>query len=88
MKKKRSRAEPVFKEYNQDQLLLLPPSLEELVPRNHVVRIVNKTIYQMTIRSIVKACKGGGAGSYHPMMMLKALIYAFILGRPLRLPHT
>ncbi|MDM7920481.1 MAG: IS1182 family transposase [Methanosarcina sp.] len=77
MKKKRRRAQPVFKEYNQDQLLLLPPSLEELVPKNHVVRIVNKAIDQMNIHSIVKTYKGGGTSSYHPKMMLKVLIYAY-----------
>lgn len=31
----------VFKKYVQDQPMLLPPSYEELVPRNHPLRVVN-----------------------------------------------
>jgi hypothetical protein len=34
----------------------------------------------MTIRSSVKAYRGGGTGSYNPTMMLKVLIYAEELG--------
>lgn len=77
MKRKRKQSLPVFKEYNQDQLLLLPPSLEELVPQKHVVRLVNQTIEQMNIEPLRARYKGGGTSSYHPKMMLKVLIYAY-----------
>ena len=33
-----------YKPYNQGGQWLLPPSLEELVPQNHFVRIVSKTV--------------------------------------------
>ena len=33
-----------YKPYNQDEQWLLPPSLGELVPQNHFVRIVSKTV--------------------------------------------
>ncbi len=77
MKKKRKRGLPVFKEYNQEQLLLLPPSLDELVPQNHVVRVVNRTIDRMNIDPLLARYKGGGTSSYHPKMMLKVMIYAY-----------
>ena len=32
--------EQVFKDYHQHQLMLLPPSLEELIPENHLVYVV------------------------------------------------
>jgi len=76
MKKKRRRAQPVFKEYNQDQLLLLLQP-EELVPNNHVVRLVNKAIDHMNIRSIVKAIQGRRHQQLPSTMMLKVLIYAY-----------
>jgi len=66
-----------FKEYQMDQPLLLPPSLEELVPENHLVRIVNKVIENMNLTNLLKEYKGGGNSSYHPKMMLKVIIYAY-----------
>ena len=37
-------AQPIFKAYHQNQVLLLPPSLEELIAGNHPVRIVNEVL--------------------------------------------
>jgi hypothetical protein len=34
----------VFKRYNPSQGMLLPPSLEELIPLAHPVRVVNEVI--------------------------------------------
>ncbi len=69
---------PVFKAYNPDQLSLLPPSLEELIPENHVVRIVRKVVDQINIDSLLSKYEGGGCSSYHPKMLLKVIIYAYI----------
>lgn len=32
--------QPVFKLYNQQQVLAIPPALEELIPHAHPIRIV------------------------------------------------
>ena len=77
MKKKRKPIPPVFKEYNQEQMWLLPPSLEELISPTHLVRTVNAAINGMDLKNILKAYKGGGTSSYHPQMLLKVLIYAY-----------
>ena len=66
-----------FKEYNMNQQMLLPPSLEELVPENHIVRVVNKAIDKMSIDPLLSRYKGGGASNFHPKMMLKVLVYAY-----------
>lgn len=49
----------VFKTYNQDQLSLLPPSYDDLVPVNHPVRIVNTIIDHVDISALEKSYKGG-----------------------------
>lgn len=67
-----------FKEYNQHQLLLLPPSLEELIDKNHPVRVVNWIIDSLDIRLLIRKYKGGGTTSYHPRMLLKVLVYAYM----------
>lgn len=70
---------PVFKQNNQNQLMLLPPSLEELVPKNHPVRVVNKVIDKLNIDNILEQYKGGGTSSYEPRMLLKVLVYSYMI---------
>jgi transposase len=48
-----------FKPYNQDQGMLLPPSLEELIPEDHLVRVVNRVVEALDISAIVAKYKGG-----------------------------
>lgn len=68
----------IYKTYDQDQLSLLPPSYDDLVPDNHPVRIVNTIIDSLDISVLEKGYKGGGTSSYHPRMLLKVLIYAYL----------
>ncbi len=49
--KKRNDLKVVFKTYNQQQTMLLPPSLEELIAQNHPVRNVSKVLDQIDIVS-------------------------------------
>ena len=68
----------VFKPYNQDKPLLFPPRISDFIPENHPVRVVNELIEKIDITPILKTYKGGGASSYHPKMMLKIIIYAYL----------
>jgi transposase len=74
---KRKRPTPVFKEYTQGQVVLLPTDLEAQIPPKHLVRVVNVTIEKMDISALLAQYKGGGASSYHPKMLLKVLVYAY-----------
>jgi transposase len=76
MKKQYLKA--VFKSYNQKQLMLLPPSLDELIEPEHPVRIVNEVIDNVDDTSLLKQYKGGGTSSYHPRMLLKVMIYGYL----------
>ena len=70
-----------FKPYNQNEQWLLPPSLDELVPENHFVRIVSKTVDELRIEEVfAKYTKGGGASRYNPVMLLKVLVYCYMTG--------
>ena len=68
----------VFKENHQHQLMALPPSLEELIAAGHPVRVVNEVLDKVDITKLVQQYKPGGTSSYHPRMLLKALVYAYI----------
>jgi transposase len=76
--KKRNDLKVVFKTYDQSQQMLLPPSLEELIAPAHPVRVVNKVIDQIDIDPLVKKYKAGGTSSFHPRMLLKVLVFAYI----------
>ena len=54
------------------------PTLEELVPVSHIVRIVSGAIDGMDLDKLLKAYKGGGSSTYHPKMLLKVLVYGYI----------
>lgn len=69
----------VFKPYLQHQSLLLPPSLEELIPGDHLVRVVNYVIDQLDIDLLLNKYKGGGTSSFHPRMMLKVWVFGYIM---------
>jgi len=69
---------PVFKKYEPTQAFLLPPSLDELIDQQHPVRTVGQVIDQIDIDALMKKYKGGGASSYHPRLLLKVLVYAYI----------
>ena len=76
MKKQYLKA--VFKSYNQKQLMLLPPSLDELIEPGHPVRIVDSVIDNVDDRALIRQYKGGGNSSYHPRMLLKVMIYSYL----------
>jgi len=68
----------VFKDYIPNQMMLLPPSLEEMIPENHPVRVVNQVVDAIDMDPLLAKYKGGGCSSYHPRLMLKVLIYGYL----------
>lgn len=71
-------AKLAIKPENQKQSLLFPPSLDELIPKTHVVRVVNDVIDRLDLAGIKESYKGGGNSCYSPKMMLKILVYAYL----------
>ena len=69
---------PVFKPVNQNQQMLLPPSLEDFISVNHPVRIVNEVINKISLKKLYDTYQGGGTSSYDPRMMLKVLVYSYM----------
>ena len=72
------RSKLVFKDYNHNQNLLLPPSLEELILPNHPVRIVNQVVDNLNLDPILAKYEGGGCPPYHPRLMLKVRVYGYL----------
>jgi transposase len=76
--KKPVKANIKFKDYSPGQTMLLPPSLDEMIDANHPVRIVNRVIDQVEIDFLIEKFKGGGTSSYHPRMLLKVIVFAYL----------
>lgn len=71
-------AKLAIKSDNRKQNLLLPPSLDELVPENHIVRVVDAVIDRLDISDILSTYRGGGNSAFNPKMMLKVLVFAYL----------
>jgi hypothetical protein len=56
---KRKPAIAVFKPYVMNQVALLPPSYEEMIPANHLVRVVNDAVEKIDVSALLAQYKGG-----------------------------
>ncbi|MDI9260647.1 IS1182 family transposase [Alicyclobacillus sendaiensis] len=71
-----------FRGHNHDQLLLLPPDLNEWLPEDHLARFISDVVDQMDTSAITEPYERElrGYPPYHPVMLLKVLIYAYCTG--------
>ncbi|MGZ6617864.1 MAG: transposase [Solirubrobacteraceae bacterium] len=67
---------------DRGQLLLMPPSLTEWLPENHLVRTILGVVEQMDLSRFEEAYRLGAAGrpAYDPAMMVALLLYAYARG--------
>jgi transposase len=71
-----------YRSYCPDQLLLLPPSLQDWLPENHLVYFVSDVVDQLDLTQIESYYEKDDRGQppYHPRMMTKILVYAYCVG--------
>jgi transposase len=72
-----------FREYQPEQRLLMPPSLEEWLPEGHLARFLSDVISELDLREIYAAYEedGRGMAAYNPQMMSKLLFYGYCVGK-------
>jgi transposase len=73
-----------FREFDRDQMFLLPPSVQEWLPEGHLAYLVVDVVDQLDLSSIYKSYRGDGRGQppYDPRMMTALLLYAYCVGVP------
>ena len=69
-----------FRPVDRETGFLLPPSVEEWLPERHLARFVVEVIEQLDLSAFVKAYRGSGSASYHPIMLLGLLVYGYATG--------
>jgi transposase len=68
-----------FRPYDQDQMFLLPPSLNEWVRHDHPARIFSEIIDRLYTRAF-RQPKAEGRPAYDPKIMLKVLLWGYATG--------
>ena len=69
----------MFRKYDQNQQFLLPLSLDTFVPEDHIARIINDIIDAVDITAIESTYSENGSPAYHPRLMLKILLYGYMI---------
>ena len=69
-----------FKPVNNEQLYLLPPSVEDFIPAAHLARVINDVVETIDIKDIESKHSVLGQKSYHPHLLLKLLFYGYSTG--------
>ena len=72
-----------FRTCDLDEVLLLPPSLQEWVPEKHLARFVADVTDQLDLSEILAVYQrkdGRGMAAYHPAMMVRVLLYGYCRG--------
>ena len=71
-----------YRPYVPEQDLLLPPSLREWLPEEHLAFFVSDLIDQLDLSAITTGYEDEERGypPYHPVMLTKVLVYAYCVG--------
>ena len=71
-----------YRPYVPEQDLLLPPSLRDWLPEDHLAYFVSDLVDHLDLSAIMKVYEEEDRGypPYHPVMMTKVLVYAYCVG--------
>jgi transposase len=70
-----------FRLFDRDQMLLMPPSLHEWIPEDHLARFVGDLVETLDLQAIEDTyTEERGYPPYHPRMMVAVLLYAYCTG--------
>ena|SRR5450631_2093547 len=65
---------------DRDTAYLMPPSVDEWLPQDHLARFVVEVIDQLNLSDLTRQYAGRGSDAYHPGMLLGSLAYGYAAG--------
>jgi transposase len=74
----------IYLSYDPEQQLLLPPDLRDWLPEGHLALFVSDVVDQLDLSAILQSYEnedGRGRPPYHPLMMVKLLVYGYCIGK-------
>ena len=72
-----------FRACSLDQPFMLPPSLHDWLPENHLARFVAEVVHHLDLSDIYDCYErkdGRGLAAYHPEMLTRLLLYGYAMG--------
>jgi transposase/predicted XRE-type DNA-binding protein len=71
-----------FAPVDRDQLLLMPPSVSDWLPEDHLAWFVLDVVDELDLSEFLASYRADGRGgaAYHPMMMVALVVYAYSIG--------
>ena len=71
-----------FRPYEPDQISLMPPSMRDWLPSDHLAYFISDVVDNLDLSVIMERYAGEERGypPYHPAMMVKVLLYAYCTG--------
>jgi transposase len=69
-----------FKQFDRNTLFLMPPSVQDWLPENHLARFIVEIASQLDLHAFKSAYAGRGSKAYHPEMLLALLFYGYATG--------
>lgn len=69
-----------FRQVDRETAYLLPPSVDEWLPADHLARFVVEIVEQLDLSKLASQYRGSGSAAYHPQMLAQLLIYGYATG--------
>jgi transposase len=60
--------------------MLMPPSLDDKIPQDHLARYIDKVVDELDIKDIADSYSDLGCHAYHPQMLIKVILYGYCIG--------
>jgi transposase len=69
-----------FRAVDRGTAYLLPPSVDEWLPADHLARFVVEIVEQLDFSALTLQYRGSGSEAYHPQMLAAVLLYGYATG--------
>ena len=72
----------IYLSYDPEQKLLMPPDLRDWLPEGHLALFISDMVDELDLSAIVGSYESGdgrGRPPYHPLMMVKLLVYGYCI---------
>ena len=69
-----------FVQIDRDTAYLLPPSVQEWLPEDHLARFIVETVEQLDLSELERQYAGRGMAAFPPSMLLALLFYGYATG--------
>jgi len=78
----RGPVDKTFRPFQPDQIFLVPPSLDEWLPQNHLARFIADVVDEHLDLSVFYADykEGRGAPPFDPRLMVRVLLFGYTTG--------